>query len=176
MSMLVVPGELTAWRTDRRVAFQLDIDVFKGTELHYPSFKCCYYCLKGLLGHFCITIGTIGTIDKLNRFFVNSYICISCWIKDILYNIGSATYMGLKIISNIGYRNIGKMSYQCTTKARQSRFLVSHHCPHLRTKTLLPQLLLMCSQGGLPSYLHVILKHSIFLAIFSRFRLVAYYL
>ena len=31
------------------------------------------------------------------------------------YYIGSAKFIGLEISSNIGYRNIGKMSYRCNT-------------------------------------------------------------
>ena len=31
------------------------------------------------------------------------------------YYIGSVKFIGLEISSNIGYRNIGKMSYRCNT-------------------------------------------------------------
>ena len=47
----------------------------------------------------------------------------------MLYYIGSATFIGLKLLSNIGYWNIGKISYRCNTNYGQTLVNLSGNCP-----------------------------------------------
>ena len=52
-----------------------------------------------------------ATINELNWSLKSNI----WWKIALQYHIGSAMFIGLKILSNIGYRNIGQISYRCNT-------------------------------------------------------------
>ena len=84
-------------------------DVYKCIELH---FQYCYY-------YFCVLSAVVVAMLPLYKqaklVLRDQTTSKTCYKIDMLCYIGSATFIGLKILSDIGYRNIDKISYRCNT-------------------------------------------------------------